>query len=248
MKRHLICVLGALVLTVPPAFAATYVWNGSASNRFSDAANWSGGNPASDSRAELVFPAAAARKTLTNDLPGLTVQAISFTGSGYTIGGQPIRLASATVGDTSTGPTTISCDLILHGNATFATVGDFHEGLILSGSISGTGDVMKAGNGPVIFGGFTPNTYSGTTRVAGGELRLAKHHVVTAVPGPLAIDAEVVALAAEQIANEAPVTITSEGVLRLPHDEIIGPLTLERGATISMSAARSAPILYTGAL
>jgi len=256
MKRHLFCVLATLTLFVSPAFAATYVWNGAVSDRFSDAANWSGGSPATDPQAELAFPAAAARKTVTNDLPNLTVHAISFTASGYTINGLPIRLTDATVGDTTQGPTAISCELILRGTTTVVTMSDVYEhpGLTLSGPITGSGGLVKAGTGRVTLSGTTSNSYSGTTNVARGELRLAKNDGVTAIRGPFVIDgvsggeAEVLAAGLEQIANDAPVTVGRFGTLRLPRSETLGALTVERGAEIRMTADRSGTIRFTGSL
>lgn len=89
-----------------PARAALHVWTGAASDRFSDAGNWRGGSPAGDAAAELSFPAGAARLAVTNDLQGLTVKAIAFSGAGYVIGGNAVTLAAdADVTDRQGAPT-----------------------------------------------------------------------------------------------------------------------------------------------
>ncbi|HEX8252787.1 MAG TPA: Calx-beta domain-containing protein, partial [Thermoanaerobaculia bacterium] len=71
--------------------AATHVWTGASSNLFSDPRNWSGGSPAGDPEAELVFPEAL-RQSVTNDVAGLTVRSITFATDGYVVRGNAITL------------------------------------------------------------------------------------------------------------------------------------------------------------
>ena len=58
--RGRLLVAAALVaaLAASPLSARPHVWNGTASNLFSDHRNWQGGSPAGDAEAELVFPVA----------------------------------------------------------------------------------------------------------------------------------------------------------------------------------------------
>jgi len=75
--------------------ATTVTWTGgdASNNLWSDPDNWSPGLPvAGDS---LVFPQAANRKANTNDLPANTpFTSITFSGSGYVIGGNQFEIVS----------------------------------------------------------------------------------------------------------------------------------------------------------
>ena len=229
--------------------AAIHVWTGATSDRFSDASNWRGGSPAGDANAELSFPAGATRLTATNDLAGLTVRSISLSGSGFTIGGQPIALAAgAEVTDATAGPNEIACDLQLANGLTIVTSSFFTSGeLRFSGAIRGNGGVAKLGEGIASFTGAQPNTYAGETRVLHGQLRLAKGHGVTAVPADLFIDGtgasgewgSVSAFSNEQIANAARIHIGAGSSFGTAAIETLGPLELVGGARLQTAAAFS---------
>src|SRR5262249_10655735 len=75
---------------------ATHVWRGGidpfalpeVNTRWSVAANWaSGGSPAGDPNAVLVFPTNAVRFASVNDLGRVPIREIDLQGSGYTISG-----------------------------------------------------------------------------------------------------------------------------------------------------------------
>jgi hypothetical protein len=89
MSRRLALILA--LLAVCPLYARTHVWKGTASNLFSDPRNWSGGSPAGDPEAELVFPEAV-RQAVVNDLDGLTVRRMTFEVDGYRVEGKAITL------------------------------------------------------------------------------------------------------------------------------------------------------------
>jgi autotransporter-associated beta strand protein len=82
-----------------------HVWTGASttSANWLDPANWANGAPtAAEVGVKLIFPTAL-RTTNNNDIPGLTVGSMLFTGSGYQIGGDAITLqGDTTVIDTST--------------------------------------------------------------------------------------------------------------------------------------------------
>src|SRR5437868_5228570 len=68
---------------------ATLTWTGAVSNLWSNPSNWSGGAPRVDTIEDLIFPAGASNLTNVNDIgaPGLLLQTITYTGSGYTTTG-----------------------------------------------------------------------------------------------------------------------------------------------------------------
>ncbi|MDQ3282633.1 MAG: hypothetical protein M3Q69_14625 [Acidobacteriota bacterium] len=95
-----------------PLLAATHVWTGDASNRFSDAANWRGGSPAGDAEAELIFPDAV-RQSIVNDLDALTVRSITFETNGYELRGNALDLLEGA--ELQVRENTIACALRFDG-------------------------------------------------------------------------------------------------------------------------------------
>ena len=74
--------LSALCLLTPLSrgFAATHTWTGAGANKYwNNAANWSGGAPTAGEAAPvvLIFPGSV---VTTNNIPGLTVDSLRFTG------------------------------------------------------------------------------------------------------------------------------------------------------------------------
>ena len=99
------------------AAAATRTWDGGAAdNNWTTAVNWEG-DVAPAAGDDLVFPAAAADKTTINDFPADTdFNSITFDGSGYSVTGNRLVLAT-TIVKTGTGIATVSCDITLKGGA-----------------------------------------------------------------------------------------------------------------------------------
>src|SRR3954454_21881521 len=85
MIQHRVILAAAFLLAVFPAAASTHIWTGSASSQMSNAANWIGGSPASDTAAELSFPPDVVHLDVVNDIPNLTIKSLSFIGSQYSI-------------------------------------------------------------------------------------------------------------------------------------------------------------------
>lgn len=221
MSRFPLVILALLAVT--SGNAATHVWNGSASDRFSDAANWTGGSPAGDAEAELLFASTTGSRLPQNDIDGLTVRSISISTGGYTIGGKPITVTRDVM--MTVGESTIACDLILAGDVTFFVddnAVNVRAALRLDGAIRGTGRLIKDGGSPLRMRGRAPNSYSGGTIVRSGLLILEKGANVTCIPGHLTIAGEVLNLLPEQIADDAEVTF-----------EPWGDLTLERNETVA---------------
>lgn len=163
-----------LTLVLPSvAHAATYTctWTGATSSSFTDATNWSGCNGSSPQTADtnnLVFPLAVTNDTLT--IPaGYTFNTITFngSGSGYNFGGSSFTLAGG-VTDTSSSSNVFSNNIVLSGINTF----DISSGLMLSGVVSGTGSVVKAGTGYVQMDTAGP-TFTGSVTVNAGSVSIA---------------------------------------------------------------------------
>jgi hypothetical protein len=96
-----------IVLTVT---AAAKTWTGAASNLWSNPGNWLGGVPGPGD--PLVFPSGAANQTNINDLaPGTTFKLILFSGSGYTISGNPVQLSNGI--SSTAAPNTFNPDITL---------------------------------------------------------------------------------------------------------------------------------------
>src|SRR5947207_1993128 len=147
MSRPLLAALLAFAL---PAFASTHHWFGTTSNRISDPANWSGGSPAGDPDAELVFDSDGVRREVYNDVPSLQFRSMSLDRR-YTLYGEPLLAHQSRFFNAGT----ILCDIIVDGTLTIA--GSF----VISGSITGPGSVTIGGE--VTYAGPRPNTYSGET-------------------------------------------------------------------------------------
>jgi fibronectin-binding autotransporter adhesin len=178
---------------------ALLTWDGSSSANWSDPANWVG-DIAPTSGDDLVFPAGAANLVNTNDLPaGTLFNTIVFTGSGYNISGNAIRLTGGITANNTTGnnaftpPVTLvnSVSMISANPGTTLTLGAidtanlegmsqiygtsalFLDGagtLAVGGVISGRGGIHKLGTGTAVLQG--ANTFEGLVDVRQGYLRV----------------------------------------------------------------------------
>ena len=129
----------------PSGALAVRAWTGAGADAlWSNAANWDTGVPAPGDA--VVFPPGAASFAGENDLaPNLALASITFTGSGYTLSGNPLQL-SGTLLSTASGFNTVAL------------------------SLGGAGAVrVESGTLALV----APNTFSGPAEVAGGTLRAA---------------------------------------------------------------------------
>jgi len=237
MKTRALAAFFATLLSVP-LFASSHVWTGAADGLFSNSANWAGGSPAGDAAAELTFPNGPAVTHLTNDISGLNLRAITFSGGGYEIAGTAMTFSAAAIRDTSARSNVIASDIILAGISTITAAEGFYPdnaALSFTGTISGSGGVTLDGEGRTIFGGTNANSYRDTTLVRAGELRLSKPPNVNAIGGPLILVQGDVSLAAgEQIPNDVSVTIGDDSTIRLGgNDETFGPLKMLGDSSIT---------------
>jgi autotransporter-associated beta strand protein len=102
------------------------------------------------------------------------------------------------------------------------------------------GGITKVGSGELELAGTTPNVFGGTMALSAGALTLNKTAGVTAVPGALivgdgirepgSLPDSVFGFASNQIADDAPITVTASGLLDLGNgSDTIGPLTIGGG-------------------
>lgn len=146
---------------------ATSIWSGALDALWSNNGNWDV-PPANGS--DLVFPAGAANLSNTNDLQGEGSQmigSITISGGGYTIGGTGITLTGLLDASQASGTATINLPIHFDGPGV-VEVDQAGASLVLSGVLSGSSGLSKAGAGELVLQ--AGNTYSGSTTVAGGVL------------------------------------------------------------------------------
>jgi len=144
--------------------AATRTWTGTTSTSWSVASNWGGTVPVTGD--DLVFPAGASNLSNNNDLIENTIfNSITFSGSGYTISGNPIILGPGLAGITdssSSGGNTIALDIRLDATRDIV-VTNSAETLTVSGRIAGVGGINKEGVGKLVLSG--ANTFGGILKI-----------------------------------------------------------------------------------
>lgn len=246
--------------------AATLRWTGASpvNANWSRGANWDTGNPPVDGDT-LIFPAPAARMNNVNNIAGLNLAGIRFTGvtGGYTISGNAITLTNGlsanhlvgnnlvaldsirlgedlSVAVTELGSTLmVSSDIQLNGHDLNAEASNFAE---LDGVISGAGNVNKAGPGRVRVGGGSANTFAGEVRVNEGTLELNKTAGL-AVPHRLIVGDGVGGAQSDIAKNIAgnqvnEVTVNASGFWDIGNQtEEVSDLVLNQGGDISTSAS-----------
>ncbi len=187
----------------PALTATTFTWEGDAGAGWDDTTgangsnkNWltsplSGQGTPGDGR-NLVFPDAASSKTNTNDITGLDVNKLTFTGTGYNVTGMPITLAAGFTANYATAATnTFLPKITLAADQTFAFTGNagatfnfgeidlggktltfdntFKVKLAVNGeNFTGAGALIKNGTGELDFS--LGSDFSGLAQVNAGTL------------------------------------------------------------------------------
>jgi len=98
---------------VTPVLGTVKTWDGSSSGYWGTALNWAGG-VAPVSGDDLVFQGGAINLINTNNMAGLRVKSVTFTGSGYTLRGSAIVVTNGVSGQQgSPGANTIEIPITL---------------------------------------------------------------------------------------------------------------------------------------
>ncbi len=136
---------------------AAAVWTGAGANgNWTNAANWQG-NVAPVAGSDLMFNNSSAARLATNNdfAAGTSFNSITFAASGYSIGGNPLKLSGGINNNTTgsaTGTNTISNNVTFIAAATVAS--GFGSTLFLSGAVSSAGYTLSiAGLAPPSSGG-----------------------------------------------------------------------------------------------
>jgi autotransporter-associated beta strand protein len=229
----------------------TRIWDGGGTDNFwNSSANWSG-DAAPLPGDILVFPAGAAQAVNFNNYGSGTVfHSIVFSGAGYTLQGNALRLSAglsdnstAESGDNTatwalitltapqtvrnlhlTGSLLIQSAILLGGNPLTVEAAGAVQ---ITGNISGTAGITKTGDGLLTLTGV--NSYSGETTVLGGEMHATD---IRSANQPT-----------------TAVTVDSGGTL-LANSLFTGALTIGAGArvTIAPSVSDSGGMLPAGPL
>jgi autotransporter-associated beta strand protein len=150
---------------------ATRVWDGGSptDSFWSSPANWDHDIAPVAWADDLVFPATAARKASTNDFLDAAFLGITFSGSGYALGGNSLTLDGTLSADPGLPSNVVTLGITIFGAQTFQ-VGSGSV-LTLSGVLDGAGlGFTKSGIGTLTLTG--ANTYLGVTEVSEGLLRV----------------------------------------------------------------------------
>lgn len=251
-------VLMAFAFVVPSVRAANKFWNGGTGN-WNTSGNWDpAGVPVNGD--DVFFPSlgAGAFKLTTNNipLPARRFRSVTFTDGGYNVRGNAIVVTNGLSSVSGVGGNTVEIDVTLGANQTFVNntpfftisgdinlagfnltldasdAGDF---FILSGAISGTGNLTKLGAGFLNFSGTPANTYVGSLTISAGEFRMDKPDGTATVTGNLTVAAGASArwFSSDQVNDSATVTVGNTGSLTFNNNsETLGLLDLT-GANVS---------------
>ena len=223
----------AAILTLTPAVAATFTWDGgAASDNWSLAGNWNpDGAPPDDGTADLIFNVAARLAPIVDAAdPSWNILSLTFGNSSgaFVIGGaDSLTIGSGGVTNNATLIQTINNNIVLAASQTWNAAGgtlafggtiDLNtRTLTVDGAgntafnmpITGAGALNKNGAGTLTLGSNT-NSFSGTTTVNAGTLVLNNNSAPFAISGPLIIgdgeggaNADVVRLDAVQQISES---------------------------------------------
>src|SRR6266404_3110134 len=251
---------------------ATHTWTGAANSLWSNNANWVGGSPMGDPNADLVFPPNSQNElTCTNDISGLTIRSITFSGDSYQISGTGIALNAGITVAVGVSQSLFLANIVLGAAQVFtvsgATLGV--DGIISGGS---TATLTKTGTGTLVMG--RANSYSGGTILNAGGVELPNMGLTPLGTGMLTINGGVIEIAPGaglrlgnpfivggpgRIEDFAGLTFTGNGILTKGNTLAVGSmgggttfsgvisgdgsLTADGAGTVTLGAANT----YTGA-
>jgi len=244
------CLLGSAIFS-QQSLADTHTWIGPAGGNWSVPGNWTGGVPTSgEGGANGTVVQFGSNTSSICNIPGLTVDQIRFTGSNNQIGGTtPLSLtgtnAQLNILDEGGGNTILSTLPIGFVGSTTIFVQVNTGILTLASNISGPAGIRVISNGA---NGLTlsgaSNTYTGSTVLVAGTLRLNSSGFSTAVIGSITVGtgngagATLQLSQAQEIGDSSTVTVLADGTLNMNNvSDTIGALTLT-GGTVTLGSAQ----------
>ncbi|MDB6029453.1 MAG: Autotransporter-associated beta strand repeat protein [Verrucomicrobiales bacterium] len=167
-------IVAILTLLAIPIFGNTLTWNGGggANANWNVSANWGGvGTPANGDT--LIFQGTATQLN-TNNLVGLVLNQVKFNGAvgGFTLRGNALGVTNSIIVTNTSIGATIENDINLGASDLSIVVSNTSASLTIKGHIAGVAGVTKTGAGSVIYQCAGDNSYTGTTRINAGTLKL----------------------------------------------------------------------------
>lgn len=199
-------VVGLVLLAATSASATDYIWTGAVSSSWNAAGNWQGNTvPGAGANTRLIFGTAGVqRPNFTNPFNNTTLNAISFTAAGYTVGGNPLTLigVSPTLLQTVAGTNTITSQ-VGWSNTLTANVQNADGNLILSGGVaSSSGDLIKSGEGNLTL----VSSANTTGRITINE-------------GALAIGTDAIGI--DATLSSSAISLTNQGILNISRGDTV---------------------------
>jgi hypothetical protein len=247
--------LAAAALTPAPALADTKTWMGGfiiGGQFWTTPGNWVGG-VAPVAGDDLVFPPDAIRLVTTNDFPdSTTFHSITISGSGYTLNGNAVAIASgqAITASYATGSSTINLP-VFFGNGSRISVPNAGATLVFGGSLNnfvGTAGLFKEGAGTAVL--LAPSHANLGWRINGGILNVQNGDALFArvqSPGTLQVQggfAVPYGISLDGGAGAANATGLVESVSG--DNTLSGFFNLNADSTISADPARASPYPRAG--
>jgi autotransporter-associated beta strand protein len=150
----------------------TVTWTGTGNGNWSDPADWMN-SVAPMAGDNLIFPSGPSGSALksSNDFPsGTSFGSLTVQASGYVIGGNAVALSGSLDAAQTTGSSEVDLPIDLGASTLTVMVGTAGVTLVLDGVMSGQGGVAKQGAGELDLK--AANTYSGSTTISGGLVRV----------------------------------------------------------------------------
>ncbi len=218
------------------------IWTGGgANNNWTTADNWIN-RVAPKAGDDLIFPPGAARLVNTNDFATDTgFNSITLPGSNYFLAGNRLGLFADLSAGQSSGENIVNIPLRLitrqglvasiDTNGRELTLASDGE-LPVSGVISGTGSVVKSGNGSVALS--RANTYTGTTEILAGTLKIANGSALGTSTAETTVRSGALLLLNIGLTVAEPLTLfgTLKNSLSAAPGFWTGPITLQGAAAV----------------
>src|SRR5439155_6630073 len=229
MKHSLLYPLLILAISPFAEGATTRTWTGfGTTGNWNTATNWSG-TAVPVAGDDLVFPPTNLHLTNTNYLlAGTTFNSVTLSGSNYVVTANSITLTAGLTNNGPAGTTNNFLTIALATNQIFRCASnstlilpvtslgtntltfDCSGSILVNGAIFGNGSIEKTGAGLLVLA--ATNTYTGSTTVSQGTVRVQTAAALGATSGSTTVAAGAILELQNNITVAAPITLT--GTLR----------------------------------